>query len=198
MGAVRSTGLERPQVDGSLRRRIRRWMRRVAEASALMGMVAVLGIMLYSVADVALRYLFNAPLPGAVDVVSYGLGFAVAAAMPYGFVNDHHVSVDLLSGLTRGRARAAVRTAVTLVSTVCVGVLTQRIWIYADERRVVGDRMWILQVEVWPVWYAIAALFSLTVALLAALAVLAAADAVLGPDDAPEPESEAAAGRSEP
>ena len=182
MGAIRSRGQDRLHADGSLRWRVRRWLRRIAEASALMGMAAIIGIMLYSVADVALRYLFNSPLPGAVDVVSYGLGFAVAAVMPYGFVNNDHVSVDFLSDLTKGRARAAVQTAVGVVSTVCVGVLTQRIWIYADARRVVGDRMWILQVEVWPLWYAIAGLFSLTVILLATITILAAIDTLLGPE----------------
>ncbi|WP_162906631.1 TRAP transporter small permease [Algihabitans albus] len=159
-------------------------MRRSAEIAALCGMVAILGIMLYSVSDVALRYLFNAPLPGAVDVVAYGLGFAVAAVMPYGFVNRDHVSVDLLPGLARGRGRLAVEAFVCLVSTACMAVLTQRIWVYALERRTVGDRMWILQIEVWPIWYAMASFFSLAVLSLAVMTLLAAADAALGPGPA--------------
>lgn len=196
MEATRSDGLGRVTGGALWRRRSRVWMRRSAELSALCGMIAILAIMLYSVTDVALRYLFNAPLPGAVDVVGYGLGFAVAAVMPYGFVNRDHVSVDLLPGLAPGRGQAAIQSAVCLVSTVCIGTLTQRIWLYAAERRTVGDRMWILQVEVWPIWYAMAAFFSLAVLSLATMTLLAASEIAWGPER-PVPE-DAGAGTFDP
>lgn len=182
MEAARSDESGRVTGGASWRRCLRIWMHRLAELSALCGMIAILVIMLYSVTDVVLRYLFNAPLPGAVDVVGYGLGFAVAAVMPYGFVNRDHVSMELLLGFAPRRGRTAIEASVCLVSTVCMGVLTQRIWLYAADRRMVGDRMWILQVEVWPVWYAIATFFSLAVLSLAVMTSLAALETVLGPE----------------
>lgn len=168
--------------------RTEHWMRRVSEAVALIGMAVVLAMVLYTGVDVLLRWLFNAPLPGAVDVVSYGLGFAVAAVMPYGFVNNDHVSVSLLQDALPPRGRALLTALVGITCTIFMAGLTYRTWIYAFERKAVGDTMWILGYQVWPVWVAIAALFTLTVAMVALIPILAVARAILGftpPADAP-------------
>lgn len=167
---------------------LRRVIEQVSEALALLGGAILIGLACYTIVDVSLRALLNAPLPGAVDVVSYGLGLVVACVLPLGFAHDHHVSVALLSDTLKGRARAAVLGLVTLVSGGFMGLLAYRATLYAAERAKVGDRMWILQFEVWPVWAVIAAMMWVTTLVLAGLLVLRLAETLgfqAGPRAAP-------------
>lgn len=146
--------------------------RRASAASAVFGMMIIALVMLFTVSDVALRYTLNRPLAGGVDVMAYGLALAVAAVMPWGFASKSHVSVDILSNALPPRPRAAFDCVINLVSAVAIAALAWRLWLLAGTRRASGDRMWILQFETWPLWYAVAAGFGvcMIVCLIAAAA----------------------------
>ena len=158
--------------------RVRAAQERLAEGLAVAGMLVIVALLLLVVADVVLRAALDAPLKGTVDYVSTGLGAAVALAMPYGFLADKHIRVPVLvDALPRG-PRRVVAVLSTLVSAVFLTLLTRQSWAFAAERLEGGERMMIVGWETWPVWFAIAALFTLTsLALwtLVAAAVLGAA-----------------------
>lgn len=136
---------------------------RASAAGAVVGMMIIALVMVFTVCDVVLRYTLNRPLTGAVDVMTYGLALAVAAVMPWGFVNKTHVSVDILSTSLPSRPRAILDCIISLISAVAIAALAWRLWLLAEARRASGDRMWILQFETWPLWYAVAAGFGVCV-----------------------------------
>lgn len=158
---------------------LQRLSHRASAGAALVGMAVICGVMVYTVCDVALRYTLNAPLPGAVDVMAYGLALAVAASMPWGFANGTHVRVDLLSATLPPRARSAMDCAIQLVCAAGIGALAWRLWQLAGARRASGDRMWILQFETWPLWYAVSLGFGACV-LVCLIAAAARAGEVFG------------------
>ena len=156
------------------------WLHRLAAALALAGMGVVALVGLYTVGDVVMRYVFNAPLPGAVDVVTYGLALAVGAVMPWGVVARSHVAVTILADRAGPRGRALLDAFVLTVVAGFFVLLAWRIGLYALERLGAGDTMWILAWPVWPVWGLVAlglAGAAVTAVLVAALGWRAAARA---------------------
>ncbi len=148
---------------------VQRWL---AQLLALAGMAVLVVVMFYTVISVILRYLGATPLPGVVDVVSYGLAICVAASMPYGFMADKHVSVSVLLDALRGYPNKLV---VAIASTISAGfmiLLARGTWLYAGERLATQDTMWILGFKVWPFWYAVAVLFSLATVAAVSLSCL--------------------------
>ena len=69
---------------------------RLVRLVALLGGVVLLGLMLLTVADVSLRYLFNSPIFGAQDVARLALLVVVACSFAYGGRAGAHVAVDLI------------------------------------------------------------------------------------------------------
>lgn len=142
--------------------RLRGLQERLAEVLAVLGMLVIVALMLLVVADVVLRAVLGAPLSGTVDYVSTGLGAAVALAMPHAFLADLHIRVPVLVDALPRAPRRAVAALSTLVSAVFFTLLTRQSWTFALERRAGGERMMIAGWETWPVWAAIATLFTLT------------------------------------
>ncbi|MDE0246692.1 MAG: TRAP transporter small permease subunit [Gammaproteobacteria bacterium] len=87
-------------------------------ACAVAGGGALLLLVGLTVAEVAARHLFQAPLPGVEDVASMGLTVLVAAAVVCAAQNETHVSVDLI-----GRVVGGVFTRVTDVLAGLVGAI---------------------------------------------------------------------------
>lgn len=139
-----------------------------------MGVIAVVAF--YTVADVFLRYAFNAPLPGAVDIVSYGLAVAVACVLPYSIVTHQHVSVTLFIDHLPGVVRRVLDALILAVNAGFFCLLAWRSIVFAEEKFAGGEKMWILGWPVWPAWGLIAA----GLAVAAAVSVLIAAFAVNG------------------
>ena len=148
-------------------------MTRIGEALAVAGMALIAGVGLYTVADVVMRYVFNSPLPGAVDVVTYGLAGGVALVMPHSVVTGRHVSVTLLVDMVGTRVRAVLDALVLTVFAAFFCIFTWRIAAFASERFALGEEMWILGWPVWPAWGLVTAGFGIATLVLVFMAGLA-------------------------
>jgi TRAP-type C4-dicarboxylate transport system permease small subunit len=74
-----------------------RWVARLEGLAATGAALALFAIMLIVVADVLLRYLFNAPLSWSYDLISiYLMGVAFFLALSETLRMNHHVAVDIL------------------------------------------------------------------------------------------------------
>lgn len=140
---------------------------------AILGMLAMVLVALYTVADVLLRYFLNAPLPGAVDIVSYGLALAVGAVMPWGLYSGQHVAVPLLVDRLPGALRRLADALVMSLVAVFLLVLTWRLALFAAGRFETGETMWILGIVLWPFWAAVAVMFALACVVQTVLALAA-------------------------
>ena len=68
----------------------------VTRALALVGGVAVVFIMLVTVADVAMRYLFNSPIKGTLDLTQMAMVVTVFCAIGYAGWTGRHIVVDMI------------------------------------------------------------------------------------------------------
>lgn len=140
---------------------------------AVLGMLVMVTVAVYTVVDVLLRYLLDAPLPGAVDLVTYGLALAVGAVMPWGLYSGQHVAVPLLVDRLPPFPRRVADALVMTTVAVFMAALTWRIALFALERFRTGETMWILGYVLWPIWTAVAAMFALALLVQTGLAVAA-------------------------
>lgn len=90
---------------------------------------ALLLMMLLVTADVAGRYLFGKPLPGAIELVQYTMVLVVFAGLPSVTLRRRHISLDLVHGRLGGRWR---RLHWALLCTGSAAVLAVQGWLLAE------------------------------------------------------------------
>ena len=71
--------------------------KRLARWAALAGGVVLMGLVLLTVVDVCLRYVFNAPILGGRDIFQLGLVVMVAFSFAYGGATGAHVAIDFIT-----------------------------------------------------------------------------------------------------
>jgi TRAP-type C4-dicarboxylate transport system permease small subunit len=91
-------------------------------ALALAGMAAV------TVADVAGRYLLNAPLPGSYELIGLLLAVTVFAGLPLATLRREHVVVDVLDHLLPRWLVAAQSRLTSLFAAAALGALAWQLW----------------------------------------------------------------------
>jgi TRAP-type C4-dicarboxylate transport system permease small subunit len=64
---------------------------------ALAGAALLLAGVLMTIADIAIRQTVGGSVPGTVDLMQLIVMWSTLAAIPYGFVSNEHVAVDLLT-----------------------------------------------------------------------------------------------------
>ncbi len=96
------------------------WLRRVQLGIA---MVALAVMMLVTVADVAMRYAFRAPIRGAYDLTETCLAVFVFNGIAMTFAGRRNVVIDLIDGMISRRAVGVLVRVADLLSVGCLMVL---------------------------------------------------------------------------
>jgi TRAP-type C4-dicarboxylate transport system permease small subunit len=145
--------------------------------------LALVLMMLVTVADVVLRYVFNSPIRGSYDFVESMLVVLVFHGMSRAFMTRTNIVIDILDTLLGRRVTAVlIRLAdvLTLATLVIIGWAMSRIALQAFDY---GDRKLELQLPLYVLW--IAALAGLAGAMLAAIGALFTPPAASHDDTAP-------------
>lgn len=149
------------------------WMDRLERLSAGLNRLlewaagfALLGMMLFTVADVALRE-FGRPIAGSYEVI--GWLAASAMALVLGSVQQHrgHVAVELLAFRFGPRLRALVGVVNGVLALLLFGLVAWHVARYGSVLQMTGSTSETLRVVVYPWVYGVAAGFiGLVLALL--------------------------------
>ena len=153
----------------TLNRRMVSLTRRIAFA----GVLTMLLLAFATVADVLLRWLFNAPISGFNEILSMGLAVAISATFPAGAAQRVNLTVDFLSARVSpcGLARLKVIGAVALL--LFYALLSWRIGAYAADLAARGAVTVYLSIPTGPVM-ALVSLFLAISALVQFVALLVA------------------------
>jgi TRAP-type transport system small permease protein len=137
----------------------------VANVLSLAGLVAMT---IVTVADVAGRYLFNRPLPGALELSELLMIFLVFGAFAVTELRNGHVDIDVVVNKMPARARACSETFAAILSTAFWGAITWRTALHAQNVWRAGETTPNLGLPVAPfVWIAAAGTLLFTLALIA-------------------------------
>jgi len=87
----------------------------------------LVAMMLITVGDVLLRWLFNFPIAGTLDLVELFFVTSLFLAIPGVFLRDENISVDVMDNLAGRRGVAVLRYGGLMLSLLFVAALMWRI-----------------------------------------------------------------------
>ncbi|WP_339115168.1 TRAP transporter small permease [Thioclava sp. GXIMD2076] len=120
---------------------------------AVLGGILLMAMMGLTVVDVVGRYLFNAPLKGAAELTELLLCATIFLGLPAVALRNEHVTVDLVTDAMPDRWQPWRRMACGIFSAVVLGVVTWRIWVYADQIAGYGGATTNLLLPIAPLGY---------------------------------------------
>ncbi len=136
-------------------------------------------LMVITFLDVAGRYLFDAPLTYAVELIELSMGLLVSLGLAITTLSKGHIAVDLLSNAVSGTGKRWLARLAGLFGLVVFGVMAWRLWDRALNFKEDGLATQVLFLPVYPV------VFVMSVA--AFVAALAALSLVFSRHDYDEP-----------
>ncbi len=126
-------------IDGS--HNFRRFVHKLSYVLAWLGMFALLPLMFLTTVDVVGRFVWNKPVPGAVELSSYILVAFVLSGLAYTHQRRGHVRVTMLLERLGPKPALAVEALTILMSMAITLVIAWQGWVIAWEQTTVSDML---------------------------------------------------------
>ena len=159
--------------DGSSVSRADRALFVVERALALVSGLAILAVMIISVANILGRKMFNLPVPGFVDWMEQLVPIIAFVGIAYCHRLGGHIRMDLVVGQFRGRLLYALEWIGTLFILILALVLIWGSWRHFVRSFDFGSPYWSrdstidLSLPIWPIKLVVPVMLGLLVARLA-------------------------------
>ncbi len=147
--------------------RFHRGVRHCLRALTLLAGLALALMMFVTMADVLLRNLFSIPILGTYDIVETLMVFVVFLGIGEAFLDDTHITVDVVDHFVGRRSLHVLKIAALLLAVVFLGLLLRFMPAPAWDAYVYGDRKPDLPILL--AWLWIPCLVGIFAAFLAAL-----------------------------
>jgi len=115
------------------------WRGVIANVCGWLAAICVAGMMLVTVADVALRSLANIPIRGTVEIVELLLTCSFFLALPATFLRDENIVVDVIDRFVGARGVDALKRISAGLAIAILAVMAWQGWIAAQDTLVFGD-----------------------------------------------------------
>lgn len=117
----------------------------------------VLALMMFMTAvDVCLRYLFNRPILGGVELTEFMMAIVVSFALAYTAVHKGHISVEMVVQRFSPKVQAVINSITCFLSLAVFAVITWWSIVYAENLRIGGHVSAELYIPIYPFIYAVA------------------------------------------
>ena len=133
--------------------------------------VLLFALMMLTTVDVAGRYIFNNPVPGAVEYTALGLGILVFGSLPLITTRQEHITIDILDFFFRARRKLMQQVGVNVLGVVITGFIAWRIFVKAQELAENGDLSINMQLPLAPIAYFMSVMAVVSAAIMLLLAV---------------------------
>lgn len=136
--------------------RIDRFIRKLAAGVAILGGLALIGIVLSSVISIAGRAMIPlglGPIPGDFELVQLGTGFAIFAFMPWCQISRQHATVEVLTMQFSDAVNRWIDLASDLLMFAAATFIAWRHYEGMLDKMRYGETTFIIQ---YPVWWAYA------------------------------------------
>ena len=144
---------------------------RLQRAQLQLAALSLLVMMLVTVADVTLRYLFNRPIHGSYDLVESTLVVFVFNGLSAVFLSRQNIVIDLIDSLVDRRTVIVLIRLSDLLTLLALAILTWAMAMPALQAYAYGDRKLELGLPLYVLW--IIAIVGMAGAILSVLALLA-------------------------
>jgi TRAP-type C4-dicarboxylate transport system permease small subunit len=153
----------------------------LARAVAYGGVMLLVVTMIVTVADIVLRRAGIVAFAGTVDITQLLVMAAVFAAIPFAFLSEAHIVVDIATEKLPARAIAGLKAAGAVLGLLFMAAALRYGWAQAAQQYGYGDRSQTIGIPI--LWYWGPLLFgcALSVVATALIALRQALVAVRGP-----------------
>lgn len=138
------------RIDSSLLSKADRAFNKLEAPLALISGLAILAMMLLSVANVLGRKLFNLPVPGYIDWMQQAMPIAAFLGIALVQRNGGHIRMDLLIGKAHGRMLWFVEFISVLLILLVTGAMTYGSWFHFLRGYQNGDSSIDINLPLWP------------------------------------------------
>jgi len=127
---------------------------------AILAIGGMLALALLTVADIALRYFLNAPIPGLFEAAQLLMAVIVVATLPVGIMERNHVTIDIFEAPLGPRWAKLGEAIGALLLLAFMAVLAWRFGLYAERLMRRGDATLIFGLPVAPFWWGVTAIIA--------------------------------------
>jgi TRAP-type C4-dicarboxylate transport system permease small subunit len=124
-------------------------LRLIDRLSVLLGTVAGVALTvlaLFTVVDIVMRYVFNAPIGGSIDIITLALAVMTFCALPYAGRSDGHIVIDLMPDFPNPRVTAARDAVSKLLIAAAFALLAWQGWQRAEIAAMLGEASNMMQI----------------------------------------------------
>ena len=123
------------------------------------GMFFLTIMMAVTTADVVLRFFFNSPITGSLEITSFSMVLTIMLAIPYTTVRKQHVTIDIVTSKISERRRFVLESMIILIAVILSGLVVWRTIVYALMRW--NEWTAVLHLKYWPFVFVVAFGFTL-------------------------------------
>lgn len=152
----------------------------IAQNAAFLGVLAMLGLVFATIADVLMRWLFSRPIIGLNEIVGMGMGVAVAASFPAGAMQRVNLTIELLQNMLPRRAIGWLKVIAHVLLLLFYALMAWQIWVYAGRLLARSAETVFLKLPTAPFIYAIATFFIVTALAQVIVVLLSVRSALAG------------------
>jgi TRAP-type C4-dicarboxylate transport system permease small subunit len=149
-----------------------RWTRRAARGLASVGLLALIGYALLTLADGVLRSIASQPIDAVRDLGGLVAALAVLCCFPLAFLQRSNITIRFVQALFGARASQALDALAAALVAATMALVAWRFFVYAGQVARAHEATFMLSVPVGPFWYAAAVLVCLATAVQGLILVL--------------------------
>ncbi len=128
------------------------WLDHVVYMSSFIATLALIAMMLMSVADVSMATLFKRPITGTYDVVESALVFAVFLGIPATFLHHGNIVVDVVDFFASKETIRRLKTLAAVCSFIFLVLLAWNMLPQAQDAYRFGDKKPELGLPLYVLW----------------------------------------------
>ena len=138
---------------------LQRYLDKIGSWFSALALTALTGMLVIVAADIVGSKVFSKPVPGAMDLVSLLGVLVIGFSMPQSYQNGRHVKIEFVTHLLPFGLRKVVRSLSLILCQVFFGLIVWRMFSYAYDLWVHGEKSLTVKISVFPFAYALAIAF---------------------------------------
>jgi TRAP-type C4-dicarboxylate transport system permease small subunit len=115
--------------------------------------IALFFMMALTFVDVISRYLFNAPIVGALELTEFSMAIVIFLGLVLLTSEEGHVTVDLLDSFMPDKIKAIQKVIINLINLLVMVIISWQLWIKALDAKEYGDMTEYLAMPLAPLIY---------------------------------------------
>jgi len=127
-----------------------KFLRRVIEPIVSIVMFFMMAL---TFCDVVGRYVFNAPIVGALELTEFSMAIVIFLGLVLLTAEEGHVTVDLIDSLVPDKIKPIQQVIINLINLIVMGIISWQLWIKAKDAVEYGDRTEFLMIPLSPLMF---------------------------------------------